>query len=73
MVDTFSVITTTANELHVNVHNAKKRMPTMLKDDIAYDWMFGKLSKDDIMILRKFNIRIKKCQPGQSLRIFKIN
>jgi putative SOS response-associated peptidase YedK len=23
------------------VHNSKKRMPTILNDDLAYEWMFG--------------------------------
>jgi putative SOS response-associated peptidase YedK len=30
------------------VHNAKKRMPTILNEDLAYEWMFGKL--DEIRI-----------------------
>lgn len=49
VVENFTIVTTAANELSAQVHNVKKRMPTILNEDLAYDWMFGKLSKDDIM------------------------
>jgi len=53
VVENFTIVTTVANELSANVHNAKKRMPTILKEDLAYEWLFGKLSKDDIMDMAK--------------------
>jgi putative SOS response-associated peptidase YedK len=53
VVESFSVVTTAANELTADVHNMKKRMPTILNKDLAYEWMFGKLSKDDIMDIAK--------------------
>jgi hypothetical protein len=31
------------------VHNAKKRMPTILNEDLAYECIFGKLSKERIL------------------------
>ena len=31
------------------VHNSKKRMPTILNEDLAYEWMFGKLDEKRII------------------------
>lgn len=31
------------------IHNSKKRMPTILKEDLAYEWMFGKLDEKRII------------------------
>ncbi len=53
MVDTAAIVTAVATELSANVHNIKKRMPTILDEDLAYEWMFGKLSKDDMMDIAK--------------------
>ena len=30
------------------VHNAKKRIPTILNEDLAYEWIFGKLDEKRI-------------------------
>ena len=30
------------------VHNVKKRMPTILNEDLAYEWIFGKLDEKRI-------------------------
>src|ERR1035438_526526 len=30
------------------VHNSKKRMPTILNEDLAYEWLFGKLDEKRI-------------------------
>ena len=40
-VETLSVVTTSANSLMAQVHNSKKRMPTILPDDLAWEWLFG--------------------------------
>jgi len=40
-VETFAIVTTAANELMQQVHNSKKRMPTILNEDLAYEWLFG--------------------------------
>ncbi|MBS1669223.1 MAG: SOS response-associated peptidase family protein [Bacteroidetes bacterium] len=47
-VDTFAIVTTKANELMKQVHNSKERMPTILNEDLAHEWMFGNLSEDRI-------------------------
>jgi putative SOS response-associated peptidase YedK len=51
--ETFAIVTTEANFLMQQVHNSKKRMPTILNEDLAWEWMFGKLSKERIMEIAK--------------------
>lgn len=40
-LDTFAIVTTRANKLMEQVHNSKKRMPAILNEDLAYEWLFG--------------------------------
>lgn len=40
-VETFAIVTTKANELMQQVHNSKKRMPAILTEDLAWEWLFG--------------------------------
>ena len=49
-VETVSIVTTTAvgNRLMEQVHNEKLRMPTILNEDLAWEWMFGELSEERI-------------------------
>jgi len=47
-VNTFAIITTEANSLMQQVHNSKKRMPTILKEELAYEWLFGNLDEERI-------------------------
>lgn len=47
-MDTFAIITTKANELMESVHNTKKRMPTILPEDLAYDWIMEDLPEERI-------------------------
>ncbi len=44
----FSIVTTEANGLMAKVHNVKKRMPTILDKDLAYEWIFGQLDEKRI-------------------------
>jgi len=48
VVNTCSIVTTQANEVMAEIHNVKKRQPTMLSDDLAYEWVFGNLNEQDI-------------------------
>ena len=45
-VETFAIVTTAANPLMEQVHNTKKRMPTILNEDLAWEWLFGDLSEE---------------------------
>ena len=53
-VESFSIVTTKANHLIEQVHNTKKRMPTILNEDLAYEWMFGKLDEKRIAEIATF-------------------
>lgn len=47
-VESFSIVTTKANKLMEQVHNTKKRMPAILNEDLAYEWIFGELDEKRI-------------------------
>lgn len=47
-VESFAIVTTKANELMEIIHNTKKRMPTILNDDLAYEWLFGDIDEKRI-------------------------
>ncbi len=47
-VDTVAVITAPANSLMKQVHNSKMRMPTILDDELAWEWMMDDISEDRI-------------------------
>src|SRR5678816_2944360 len=55
-VDTCAIITTEANLLMSQIHNSKKRMPAMLTDDLAWEWMFGKHDKKRISEIARWQI-----------------
>jgi putative SOS response-associated peptidase YedK len=40
-LETFAIVTTRANKLMEQIHNSKKRMPTILNEDLAYEWLLG--------------------------------
>lgn len=44
-MNTFAIITTAANSLMGQVHNTKKRMPTILTEDLASEWIRSDLSE----------------------------
>lgn len=50
-MDTFSIVTTKANALMEQIHNKKKRMPTILNEAQAGDWLQPNLSEAKIMEL----------------------
>ena len=47
-VESFAIVTTAANSLMEQIHNSKKRMPTILDEDLAYEWLFGDLDEKRI-------------------------
>ncbi len=56
LVNTASIVTTQANEVMAEIHNVKKRQPTMLSDDLAYEWIFGDLSEQDVQQIASWQI-----------------
>ena len=50
-MDTFAIITTKANSFMEQIHNKKKRMPTILNDVQASEWLSPKLPDSRILEL----------------------
>lgn len=46
LVYCFALGTTPANTLMKQIHNSKERMPTILGEDLAYEWLMGNPSED---------------------------
>lgn len=55
-IDTFAIVTTQANELMEAVHNTKKRMPTILPENLAWEWIMDDLSEEHIQQLASYQI-----------------
>ena len=49
--ETFAIVTTAANSLMQQVHNSKKRMPVILNENLAFEWMFGNPDEQRILEL----------------------
>ncbi|MBL7750017.1 MAG: SOS response-associated peptidase family protein, partial [Chitinophagaceae bacterium] len=47
-VESFAIVTTAANALMEKIHNSKKRMPAILSEDLAWEWLFGNLDEKRI-------------------------
>jgi putative SOS response-associated peptidase YedK len=47
-IKTLANTTAPATPFMAAIHNSKKRMPTILNDELAYEWMFGDLSDERI-------------------------
>lgn len=47
-VNTLAITTTEANSLMAQVHNSKMRMPTILNDDLAWEWLMTDLTDERI-------------------------
>ena len=47
-VNTMSIVTTDANYIMKQVHNSKNRMPTILPEELAWDWMMEQLPESRI-------------------------
>lgn len=54
--ETFAIVTVPANELMAQIHNSKKRMPAILTEDLAYDWLLGDLDEKRINDIATFQI-----------------
>ncbi len=55
--NTFAIITTKANEKMAAIHNSKMRMPTILENDLAYEWIMNDLSEKEIKEIASFQIK----------------
>ena len=50
-MNTFSIVTTQANSMMEQIHNKKKRMPTIFNEQQAAEWLSPNLSESDILEL----------------------
>ena len=48
-VNTVAIGITEANEVMKEIHNSKKRMPTILNEDLAWEWLMEKPSDERLM------------------------
>jgi putative SOS response-associated peptidase YedK len=55
-IDTCAIVTTAANLVMEQIHNSKKRMPTILTDELAWEWMFGKLDEKRISAIANWQM-----------------
>ncbi len=55
-VESVSIVTTVSNSLMSQVHNVKKRMPTILPEDLAWKWLFENLNEEEITKLAKYQL-----------------
>ena len=55
-VDTVSLVTTKANAMMAKIHNSKLRMPTILPDNLAWEWMMDDLPEERITELATFQL-----------------
>ncbi|MEP7107269.1 MAG: SOS response-associated peptidase [Ferruginibacter sp.] len=65
-VETCAIVTTAANNLMEQIHNTRKRMPTILTEDLAWDWLFGELDETRISEIGRFQF------PAQEMAAYTI-
>jgi len=52
--ETSAIGTTGANFIMSNIHNSKKRMPTILTADLAWSWLFDELKPNDVQEIASY-------------------
>lgn len=60
--DTFAIVTAPANELMHEIHNTQHRMPTILPEELAFEWIQDGLSEKRIMEIASFQYPTEKMQ-----------
>ncbi len=53
IINSFSIITTEANDVMAMIHNSKKRMPLILSDEGWQQWIDPKTTKEELQALLK--------------------
>lgn len=70
---TFSIITTEANPLMSQIHNTKKRMPTLFTEKQNEVWLSNNVPLEDLMQLSQFQINDSFMQSYMLSESFKTN
>ncbi|MBL7709862.1 MAG: SOS response-associated peptidase family protein [Chitinophagaceae bacterium] len=55
-VNSAALTTTSGNLVTGHIHNSKNRMPTMLTEDLAWEWLFGNLSEQRVQEIASFQL-----------------
>jgi putative SOS response-associated peptidase YedK len=59
-VDTAALATTNANSIMKQIHNSKERMPTILTEDLAAEWISDGLSEERITQIATYQMHTKE-------------
>ena len=66
-MDTFAIVTTKANPLMEQVHNKKRRMPLLLEEDLAWEWIQSGLTAERIDEIVRFSL------PSEAMRAYTVH
>ncbi len=69
--ETFAVVTTAANGLMEQVHNSKKRMPLILTEALAWEWLMDDLPESRINEIARYQfpaIQMEACSIAKNFR-----
>jgi putative SOS response-associated peptidase YedK len=72
VMDTFAIVTTKANSLMEQIHNSKKRMPTILPEDLAWEWMMEELSEQRIKEIASYQLPSHEMKAHSIAKDFKL-
>ncbi|MCF3107341.1 SOS response-associated peptidase [Niabella sp. CC-SYL272] len=56
VVESAALLTTAANLAMDQIHNRKRRQPTMLTEDLAYSWIFDDLTEEQIQEIASYQM-----------------
>jgi putative SOS response-associated peptidase YedK len=72
IIDSFAIVTTAANDLMSKVHNKKKRMPTILSENLAHEWLQEGLTESSIKEIANFQLDDDDMEAHSIRKDFKI-
>jgi putative SOS response-associated peptidase YedK len=72
-IDSFAIVTTAANTLMAKVHNKKKRMPTILSESLAHEWIQDELNESRIKEIANFQLDDEYMEANSIRKDFKIS
>lgn len=72
-IDSFAIVTTAANDLMSKVHNKKKRMPTILNENLAQEWLQEELNESRIKEIANFQLATEEMEAISIRKDFKIS
>ncbi len=70
-IDTFAIVTTAANDLMAKIHNKKKRMPCILTEVLANEWLQEGLTQEKISSIANFQIQDEELESYSIKKDFK--